>query len=275
MDVFAETLVSTIWKTIPKMHLILDRTNWKFGNQDINYLVLAMRVGKLTFPLFFELLQHQGNSDTTTRIALLNRFKKVFGFQYILSLTADREFIGQDWFAYLLKNKIPFFIRIKQNQLVNFGDHKKKLKEFFEHLNCKETRHLYHMLDDPRLFIVGKKVGGEFLIILSNVRDEKRVLQTYRQRWDVERLFKNMKTQGFNLENTHMKDLSRLSKLMVLVTVSILLCAIVGLTMTCPFKKTVGSPLYSYFTRGIRTLKNQVLAFDFLQVFEQIQKSEG
>ena len=76
------------------------------------------------------------------------------------------------------------------------------------------------MLDDPRLFIVGKKVGGEFLIILSNVKDEKRVLQTYRQRWDIERLFKNMKTQGFNLENTHMKDLSRLSKFTLPLTFS-------------------------------------------------------
>ncbi len=74
-------------------------------------------------------------------------------------MTADREFIGQDWFAYLLENKIPFFIRIKQNQLVNFGDHKKKLKEFFEHLNCKETRHLYHMLDDPDYLLWVKRLA--------------------------------------------------------------------------------------------------------------------
>lgn len=257
------------------MHIIIDRTNWKFGDQDINYLVLAVRVGNLTFPLFWILLDHQGNSDTEARIALLNQFKKTFGLKCIASFTADREFIGQDWFSYLLNNKIPFYIRIKENQLVRFGKGKKKLKEFFEHLDCEETRHLYNMLDNPRMFIVGKKLKDEFLIICSNVHDYKRVLKIYRQRWDIERLFRNMKTQGFNLENTHMKDLQRLAKLMVLLAIAILFSSIVGLTQKCSFKKTVNAPLYSYFTRGFRALKNTALTYDFSKDFQNFQKSEG
>lgn len=257
------------------MHIIIDRTNWKFGYQNINYLVLAVRVGNLTFPLFWVLLDHQGNSDTDARIALLTQFKKTFGLSCVASLTADREFIGQDWFLYLLDHKIPFSIRIKENQQVRFGNGKKKLKEFLEHLDCEETRHLYNMLDDPRLFIVGKKIKGEFLIICSNVHDYKRVLKVYKQRWDIERLFKNMKTQGFNLENTHMKDLKRLAKLMALLAVAILFSSIVGLTQKCSFKKTVKSPLYSYFTRGLRVLKNLILTYDFSRVLHNLQKSEG
>lgn len=254
---------------------MIDRTNWKFGDQDINYLVLAVRVGKLTFPLFWTLLDHQGNSDTKARVAILNQFKEAFGFDCIASFTADREFIGQDWFLYLLGNNIPFYIRIKENQMVHFENGKKKLKEFFEHLDCDETRHLYNMLDDSRLFIVGKRIKGEFLIICSNVQDYKRVLKVYKQRWDIERLFRNMKTQGFNLENTHMKDLQRLAKLMVLLAVAILFSSIVGLTQKCSFKKTVNAPLYSYFTRGFRALKNSNLTYDFSKAFLNFQKSEG
>ncbi|WP_035544230.1 hypothetical protein [Holospora elegans] len=38
--------------------------------------------------------------------------------------------------------KIPFFIRIKDNPLANFGTSKKPLKDFFTHLNTDESCHL-------------------------------------------------------------------------------------------------------------------------------------
>ncbi|WP_162531254.1 hypothetical protein [Holospora elegans] len=44
--------------------------------------------------------------------------------------------------TYLCDHKIPFFIRIKDNQLANFGTSKKPLKDFFTHLNTDESRHL-------------------------------------------------------------------------------------------------------------------------------------
>ena len=257
------------------MHLMLDRTNWKFGNQDINYLVLAVRIGKITFPLFWSMLDHQGNSDTQARIYILNLFKETFGLDKILSFSADREFIGKDWITYLCDHKIPFFIRIKDNQLANFGSSKKPLKDFFTHLNTDESRHLYNMMDDPRVFIVGKKIKDEYLVICSNVQDKDLVLKTYKQRWDIERLFRNMKTQGFNLENTHMKDLGRLSKLMAIVAIAILYASIVGLTQECSYKKTVKAPLYSYFTRGLRWIKTTLLLFDFTELLKTLQKSEG
>jgi hypothetical protein len=268
-------LVSSIWGDTPKMHLILDRTNWKFGKQDINYLVLAARVGKITFPLFWIMLNHPGNSDTELRIEILDLFKHAFGLDKILSFSADREFIGGDWFEHLIINNIPFFIRTKDNQLVQYGRSKRPLKDFFGHLNTDETRHLYNMMDDSKIFIVGKKINGENLVICSNVHNEKVVLDTYKKRWDIERLFRNMKTQGFNLENTHMKDLKRLSKLMVLVAIAIVFSSIVGLTQNCDFKKTVNAPLYSTFTKGLRCLKTQLLFFDFLTPLRLIQKSEG
>ncbi|GAJ45836.1 hypothetical protein HE1_00146 [Holospora elegans E1] len=50
---FSKALISSIWEPVPNMHLMLDGTNWKFGTQNINYLVPAVRVGKITFPLFW------------------------------------------------------------------------------------------------------------------------------------------------------------------------------------------------------------------------------
>ncbi|MDP2193507.1 MAG: IS4 family transposase, partial [Alphaproteobacteria bacterium] len=253
--IFAKAIISSIWDEPPKMHLILDRTNWKFGRVDINYLSLAVRVGKIVFPLFWQMLDHKGNSDSATRIKLLDQFKNAFGFDKVISFTADREFIGKDWIDYLLNNKIPFFIRIKDNLLANWDQQKRPLKDSFIHLSQDESRHLSHVFDDKCILVVVKKTKGEYLVICSNIKNQDRVLKTYKTRWDIERLFRNMKTQGFHLENTHMKDLDRLSKLMCIVGVAILVACIAGLAQTCAYKKTLKTPLYSYFTRGLRCLK--------------------
>jgi hypothetical protein len=110
---FAKTLVLSMFQRIPDMHLILDRTNWKFGKKDINYLVLVGRVGSVTFPLFWMLLEHQGCSHCEQRKALLEQFKDTFGLSCIASFTADREFIGKDWLAYLEDQNIPFLSALR------------------------------------------------------------------------------------------------------------------------------------------------------------------
>ncbi|MBM3207560.1 MAG: transposase [Chlamydiae bacterium] len=38
------------------------------------------------------------------------------GHRRIEAFSADREFIGEDWFRFLKKAKIPFVIRIKKNK---------------------------------------------------------------------------------------------------------------------------------------------------------------
>jgi hypothetical protein len=108
----AKTLVLAMFQKIPDMHLILDRTHWKFGKKDINYLVLVGRIGSVTFPLFWSLLEHQGCSHYEQRKALLEQFKDTFGLS-CASFTADRKFTRKDWLAYLGDQNIPFLSALK------------------------------------------------------------------------------------------------------------------------------------------------------------------
>ena len=134
------------------------------------------------------------------------------------------------------------------------------------------------MIPNSNLVVVGKKTKEGNVVICSNVQKSEKILKTYRKRWDIERCFKNMKPQGFNLENTHMTSLARLLKLMTVVSVAILMASLLGLQQKCPFKKTVKTPLYSYFTRGLRWLKNNLLTPDivlYIPKLTQISASEG
>ena len=85
----------------PPFRLALDRTNWKFGDKNINILVLGVVYQGVTFPVLFTMMDKRGNSSTDERIALMERYIRLFGRDTIDCLLADREFVGKDWIAYL------------------------------------------------------------------------------------------------------------------------------------------------------------------------------
>lgn len=50
----------------------------------------------------------------------------------------------------------------------------------------------------------------------------------YKQRWQIETLFKGLKSSGFNIEDTHVTDLERLEKLFSLTMIAFLWCYKIG-----------------------------------------------
>lgn len=217
-----------------KIHLSLDRTNWDYGGTHINFLVLSIVVpGKCAIPLFWTELHRKGNSDTKARIHLVERFIATFGVDRIASLMADREFIGKEWFAYLCKKGIIFFIRIKENTLVEWGKNQtSSVAHFFHHLSYGETRVLHNKtVHGCKVTIAGTySTENELVIVVTNCinRSARDILKMFLKRWNIEIGFKNAKTKGFNIEDTHIIDAQRLSKLFGVVAIACALCMRVG-----------------------------------------------
>ena len=59
--------------------LTMDRTHWRFGKTDLNVLVLGIAHRGIALPVFWSVLDQPGHSDTPERIALMERFLRVFG----------------------------------------------------------------------------------------------------------------------------------------------------------------------------------------------------
>lgn len=115
--------------------LALDRTEWRLGNTTINLLVLAVVCAGCAVPLLWLVLDKPGASDTAERIGLLERYLALFDKQTIRFVTADREFIGRDWLAWLRTEQVPFRIRIKAGKagewLVHADGRNKRAGEWF------------------------------------------------------------------------------------------------------------------------------------------------
>jgi len=86
-----------------RWQLCLERTTWQFGRYTINIRVLGVAYRGVTVPLFWRLLDKKGHASTAERLALMERFLRVFSVERLPCLTADREFRGQAWWRFLDK----------------------------------------------------------------------------------------------------------------------------------------------------------------------------
>lgn len=216
--------------------LTMDRTNWRFGKTHINILFLCVVHQGIAVPILWTVLDKKkkgGNSNTAERIALMKRFIEIFGAEKIDSYLADREFIGKVWISYLIEKQIKFRIRIKENININRTRNGfSPARNFFRNLACGEAFQLAgkRRVFGHMLYVSGARLmSGKYLIIISSdAASCEQVLEDYKKRWEIETLFKALKSQGFDFEATHMTDLERINKLTAFLAIAFFWAHIMG-----------------------------------------------
>jgi|GEM_PF-1118801 len=212
-----------------KETLVLDRTNWRQNGIEYNLLVLTASSKTGSIPLFWRTLLnkdgvgHRGNSNTETRIDLLNEYISIYGTDRIEYLMGDREFIGNDWLNFLDKQGIPFVVRIRSNQEVS----SQRADMWIDGLEVGKRKVLEQAevngLDFPVLFegtwLSGSKEGEKedaLLVITNNVTTEENASLRYKKRWGIEAFFQSIKSRGMDIESSRLA-LDRFAKLLEIV----------------------------------------------------------
>jgi hypothetical protein len=244
------------WLPTGKLTLCLDPTNWQFGSVDINILALTAAYRGVGVPIFFCLLAKKGNSATLERIDLRQRFLTTFGSERIGCLIADREFIGSQWYAFLLQSQIPFFIRLPKQHYFRVGGLKLQAEQRLQKRNKCLLDNV--LISGHYRSVAIKRLEDDYLIVLTNTFAHQ-ALSTYRQRWSIETFFQSIKKRGFDLEATHLKDESRLHKWMALVALAFTACLVVGLWQHQNRKaiplKNHGYKANSFFRHGLHYIR--------------------
>jgi hypothetical protein len=258
--------------------LAMDRTNWDFGKTTINILMISVIWKGMGLPLIWTLLPSAGNSNTKTRVCLLNRLKTTFPGLKIASLMGDREFIGDAWMAYLQHHKIPFILRLRENQhVVRDGYATWTIAGIAKHLGCGQKMTVKgwcrlgasagDRAPGVRLVIMRLKTGE--LLALACSGHPRWALENYRRRWTIETMFGNLKTKGFNMEDTHITDRDKLSTLCAVLALAVALSVKTGVAITkikpIPIKKH-GRRAWSLFALGLHSLRKIFAAADPHQI---------
>jgi len=267
-DIIAALILAIL--PVKKYKISVDRTNWKYGKKNINIFMLCVNYKGIGIPVYWTCLDKRGNSNTAERIELLDAFISIFGQKRIKYFLADREFVGEEWFKYLSKKKIPFFIRVRENfYLHDFGEDV-KLRFLFNHVRPAVYRG--GIICGVKLNTIGRRLckkerkeeDEDLLIVVTNtpVSDPAEALGTYKQRWEVETLFRAYKKKGFNLEDTHITEPERIRKLVALLSLALVWCYKVGVKYDACYEpievKKHGHKQYSYVKYGLDILRKML-----------------
>lgn len=229
----------------PPYILTMDRTNWKFGQTNINILVIGIVYQGLAFPLLYTLMPKRGNSSTSERITLIDKYIRLFGKHTIAELLADREFVGEDWLEYLNRERIVYRLRIRNNFWV-FDPRKQKNRKaswLFNRLELGQSTSLkkIYYVNNKLCYLSASKIKNkdgktELQIIISFNQPEK-AIESYKQRWQIETAFKALKSSGFNIKDTHLTDIKRIEKLLAIVLLAFLWAYKIGIYLHQKVKK--------------------------------------
>ena len=259
--------------------LAIDRTNWQFGECDINFLVISAYCQGAAIPLWFDLLEDKqgGNSNEAERIAVLSACLKLLAHRSV-ALTADREFIGTAWVKFLFSSQIDFYIRLRSNTLVEKdGQTRHAIDWLGERKSCwldgVRIHHHWVSLSIKRQ----AKLNDEYLIVMTNTFAHC-ALGHYQHRWSIETFFQSVKQRGFRLEDTHLDKPERLRKLFALVAIAFAVCLHIG-RWSDKYQKPIqikkhGYKANSFFRHGLecwrRALRTLTYEIDlFINVIAQ------
>ena len=209
-------------------HLIIDGTSWKRGKRWFHYMTLSVVYQGVSIPIYWKDISKHGHSNVYERICLMKRALKHYNLAGKI-LLADREYIGKEWFNYLIDSQVDFIIRIKKTDykgLINQStglSHKSMTKKVVKSkVHQKAISKLIEIQGMRLQFVVVKNPKNDkkdpVIYLLTNLIElsAKSVAQDYCVRTKIEQCFKHLKSNGFDLEQLNLRTKSRCRLLMAI-----------------------------------------------------------
>ena len=261
-DAVARHVMQVLDYDMNPYYLALDRTNWKYGQTEINALVLSVQHHGTAIPLYYQVVNKAGNSGQAARTALLDRFVSQFGSGFIKGLIGDREFIGSHWWQWLSEHHLPFIFRIRRDQKLHDGNLNppRTVAQQFSGLKSGKQSRLRkpRWIGKVKVWISAKRLNDGQLLVLACSRQTANPFKVYAVRWGIEHLFQCLKGRGFRLEETRLTHCSRIKNLLSVLALAVVWAIKVGewqVRQIAPLTYGKdGYPRKSLFRLGLDTL---------------------
>jgi len=264
---FAIFIIKILGLVNARFYLAMDRTNWKYGEKNINILLVSIVCSNYAIPLYWTMLNKRGNSNYKERNKLFENILKIIDADCIAGILADREFIGPKWFKFLYDNNLPLYIRLRKDLKINVYNTELRVDKLFSSLKkAGDIKNINNasLCSYPISLQATINEDEELMVIASNT-DGTNNLAIYKKRWEIETMFGFFKTKGFNFESTHITDMEKIKKMVVVIGIAYVWSVKAGewLEKIEPIKiKKHGRKEISIFRYGLDFIREILLSSD-------------
>ena len=227
----------------PPYVLVLDRTEWHFGQTPVNVLMIGIAHRGIAFPIAWTTTAEErglriGNRTRSWRSASLCALDA----SDVEALTADAEFMS----VWLKRRQAPSIPFVDSSFAPIDGLYRRASRARFRP-TCISSRMPHRDVPRPSVWslegtggahvpvqILVRRIGSDtalkdrFLVLATSGVDPERGPTLYRRRWEVETLFAALKSRGFDLEATHLTAPSRIRRLIGLLAIAFAWSHLVG-----------------------------------------------
>lgn len=216
-------------------YLLMDGTSWSLGKTTYHFLTLSIIYQGISIPIFFVNLSKKGCSNHQERKRFLQMANRLYPLKGLI-LIADREYIGREWFVDLIVLfELHFVIRVCETDYkTDLQSQGKSYTQLLKRARKTTTTRIFEQSfkigNQSLRMIVTKntkpdKKEDDLIILMTNLsHNKKKIVHIYKVRWQIECMFKCLKTNGFNLENVAMTEASKIRLLMCIVIACYVLC---------------------------------------------------
>jgi hypothetical protein len=233
-------LLQPLLQRLPAIILAMDRTHWKKRQRHVNVLMVSVAFQGRAIPLFWIVMDRAGNSSLTQWKTVLSpviaEFQKHAWCATIpIIVVADREFASPRLTQWLKTTyRVDSVVRIKRSAYLGDQDQTIQLRDLVAYFPRGATRSYRHVtVTQDSTFLVNVtitwgKTADEPLMIMYPEDEAAQAVQTYTQRFGIEPMFKDLKSNGFDIEGTKVTDPKRIETLLIVMALAHLLCTCEG-----------------------------------------------
>jgi len=216
----ARDMLQAMANTVGEIRLIADGTKVGFGHQ---LLMVAVAFRRRAIPIAWTWVRKsRGHSSAAKQLALLAYVRRLLPAKTPILLVGDSEFGAvavmrqlETWrWRYVLRQKANHCVKLGASDWQRFGDLVEKPGQSnWLGRGLLTSKHAH----PTNLLAHWKKGEKEPWLLATNLSSRRETLAAYRRRMWIEEMFGDMKSNGFDLESTHLRHFLRLSRLTLAV----------------------------------------------------------
>jgi len=233
-------LLRPLLQQLPELILAMDRTTWKTRQRHVNILMVSVYFEGRAIPLFWVVWDRGGASSytqwTTVLSPVMTELQKHAWCAHIpIIVVADREFASPRLAQWLKQTYcVESVLRLKRSAYLGDQDQSVQLAALLQHFPQASTRH-YRQITVTKTsdFLVNVTItwGAQYdepLVVIATQKGAKQAIDTYEKRFGIEPMFKDQKSNGFDIEGTKVTAPKRIETLLIMMALAHIFCTSEG-----------------------------------------------